>query len=88
MVPYKDGLTLPRINPDLCVGCGGCEHICPVRPNPAIYPEGNGTHLEAKIFVEPKIEDQINTQPGSKVLKQEDSTKKDAKEVKIDDFGF
>jgi len=50
MVPYKNGLTIPSVNPDICVGCGGCEHICPVRPFRAIYVEGNPVHLQAKRF--------------------------------------
>jgi len=49
MVPYKDGLTIPEINTDLCIGCGGCEYICPVRPYPAIFVEGNEVHQTAKI---------------------------------------
>lgn len=33
MVPYGDtGLTMPEITPDLCIGCGGCQSICPVVP--------------------------------------------------------
>jgi len=57
MVPYKNGLTIPSINPDICVGCGGCEHICPVRPYRAIYVEGNPVHLKAKQFREAKKEE-------------------------------
>jgi len=49
MVPYKGGLTIPEINTDLCIGCGGCEYICPVRPYPAIFVEGNEVHQSAKI---------------------------------------
>lgn len=52
MVPYKNDLTIPSVNPDICVGCGGCEHICPVRPFRAIYVEGNPVHLQAKHFKE------------------------------------
>lgn len=52
MVPYKDGLTIPHVNPDICVGCGGCEYVCPVRPFRAIHIEGNPVHLEAKPFQE------------------------------------
>lgn len=48
MVPYRDGLTIPKINPDICVGCGGCEYVCPVRPFRAIHIEGNPVHLQAK----------------------------------------
>jgi len=50
MVPYKNGLTVPSIDEDICVGCGGCEYICPVRPKRAIYVEGNSEHKEAKAF--------------------------------------
>ena len=52
MVPYKNGLTIPSVNPDICVGCGGCEYVCPVRPFRAIYIEGNPEHLQAKAFIE------------------------------------
>lgn len=52
MVPYKNGLTIPHVNPDICVGCGGCEYVCPVRPFRAIHIEGNPVHLEAKPFQE------------------------------------
>ena len=49
MVPYKQGLTIPQINTDLCIGCGGCEYICPMRPYPAIFVEGNEVHQKTKI---------------------------------------
>lgn len=52
MVPYENGLTIPKIDPEICVGCGGCEFICPVRPYRAIVVEGNVVHKEAKAFVE------------------------------------
>jgi ferredoxin len=39
MVPYHNGLTIPAIDPAICVGCGACESICPVRPK-AIFVEG------------------------------------------------
>ncbi|MDR1543258.1 MAG: 4Fe-4S dicluster domain-containing protein [Prevotellaceae bacterium] len=55
MVPYKNGLTIPHINTDLCIGCGGCEFICPVRPYRAIFIEGNEVHQEAKIAIEEKV---------------------------------
>lgn len=44
MVPYGDpekGLTIPQIDQSICIGCGGCESICPARPFKAIYVEGN-----------------------------------------------
>jgi ferredoxin len=49
MVPYKNGLTVPQIDAALCVGCGGCEFICPVRPYRAIFIEGNAVHQTAVI---------------------------------------
>lgn len=52
MVPYKNGLTIPSVNPDICVGCGGCEYVCPVRPYRAIHVEGNVVHKQALAFKE------------------------------------
>jgi ferredoxin len=42
MVPYDEdpGLTLPELDPEVCVGCGACEHACPVWPHKAIYVDG------------------------------------------------
>jgi formate hydrogenlyase subunit 6/NADH:ubiquinone oxidoreductase subunit I len=60
MVAYKNGLTIPLVNADICVGCGGCEFICPVRPNRAIYVEGNKVHKQARAFdIEKKEEKEI-----------------------------
>jgi ferredoxin len=50
MIPYKDGLTIPFIDPDICIGCGGCEFICPTRPYRAIHIEGNKVQQQAKAF--------------------------------------
>lgn len=44
MVPYKDTLTIPEITPEICVGCGGCEYVCPAIPFKAIYVEGLSVH--------------------------------------------
>ena len=52
MVPYKNGLTIPQVNPEICVGCGGCEYVCPVRPFRAIHIEGNPVQVEALRFKE------------------------------------
>lgn len=52
MIPYKNGLTIPKIDTDICVGCGGCEFICPVRPYRAIFVEGNLIQQQAKPFEE------------------------------------
>ena len=40
MVDYKDGLTIPKVTPEICIGCGGCEYICPVRPLRAVEIRG------------------------------------------------
>jgi len=48
MIPYKNGLTIPQVTEDICIGCGGCESICPVRPYQAIYVEGTSTQIAAR----------------------------------------
>jgi ferredoxin len=52
MQPYKGDLRIPVIDQDLCVGCGGCEYICPTRPYRAIYVVGNPVHKQALIPAE------------------------------------
>ncbi|MCD8177742.1 MAG: 4Fe-4S binding protein [Tannerellaceae bacterium] len=46
MVPYKGTLTIPNVIPDLCIGCGGCESICPVNPDRAIIVIANEVHQQ------------------------------------------
>ena len=53
MVPYKDGLTIPLVDKDICVGCGGCEYVCPTVPR-AVHIEGNPVHKEALPFHDPE----------------------------------
>jgi ferredoxin len=51
MVPWEKGLTIPEVDSDLCIGCGGCEFICPVRPHRAIIVNGLAVHERAKPVV-------------------------------------
>jgi ferredoxin len=61
MVPYKGALTIPEIRPEICVGCGGCEYVCPAIPFKAIYVEGlptqNRIELEREKVDEVVIDD-------------------------------
>ncbi len=56
---YKEGstLTVPVVEPHLCIGCGGCESICPVRPHRAIIIKANTVHLLAEKPAEEKVLD-------------------------------
>jgi Pyruvate/2-oxoacid:ferredoxin oxidoreductase delta subunit len=56
MEAYKDGLTLPHVYEELCIGCGGCESICPVRPVKAINILANPVHQTAQRPPEEKVE--------------------------------
>lgn len=48
MVPYRNGLDIPTTDNALCVGCGSCEHACPV-PRKAIFVEGLVVHGTAEV---------------------------------------
>ena len=48
MVPYKEGLTQPRLDTSICVGCGACEYICPTLPLRAIFVEGHEVQQTAR----------------------------------------
>lgn len=56
MVPYKGSLTIPETDNNICVGCGACEHACPVVPYKAIYVDGNPIHQIAREPVSEKID--------------------------------
>ena len=61
MVPYEGTLTIPKLTEELCIGCGGCEYICPVRPIRAINViaskvQGTATPPE----IEEKVEIEVN----------------------------
>lgn len=48
MIPYRDtGLFIPKLDRDVCIGCGACEYICPAVPVKAMIVHGNETHLVA-----------------------------------------
>ena len=55
----SEGLFLPEVNEELCIGCGSCEHPCPSTPNKAIYVESNPVHLAAKKPEVKKAEPQV-----------------------------
>jgi ferredoxin len=57
MIPYKGTLTIPKVESELCIGCGGCESICPVRPERAIVIVPNPIHKTAEL---PKEEEAID----------------------------
>jgi len=61
MVHYKDSLTIPKIEQAICVGCGGCEYVCPAKPWKAIFVEGKPVHerieLEFEEVEETKVDD-------------------------------
>lgn len=48
MVPsdpsWEDSPLIPAVDPERCIGCGACEHVCPARPLTAIYVEGHEVH--------------------------------------------
>ncbi|GAB4271613.1 MAG: 4Fe-4S binding protein [Candidatus Rifleibacteriota bacterium] len=60
MTPYKDNLMIPEIRPEICIGCGSCEHICPVRPNKAIIVAPIREQIHVKL---PKPEPILNDGP-------------------------
>jgi ferredoxin len=61
MVPFGDpkkSLTIPEVDSELCIGCGGCEYICPIRPYRAIYVDGLNKHEVAKAAYDPNAKQQ------------------------------
>lgn len=60
MIPYQ-GLFLPEVSDQYCIGCGACEFSCPTIPYKAIYVEGNAVHQRAEKPKEEKLEKKIDT---------------------------
>lgn len=46
MVTGRHGHEVPVVNEELCIGCGACENLCPVRPISAVRVNGRTVHLE------------------------------------------
>lgn len=53
MVKYQGYLTIPETHTEYCIGCGGCEYICPEH---AVHIVGNTVHTEATPPQESKVE--------------------------------
>ena len=60
MVPYKGVLTIPETDVSICVGCGGCEYVCPAKPYKAIYVEGLEAHNTLQFKKEKKEEIKVD----------------------------
>jgi len=52
MIPHnlEKHLYLPYVHEEVCIGCGACEHICPVIGNKAIVVQGLEVHRQSKVF--------------------------------------
>ena len=62
MVPFGPPelfLTIPEVYPEFCIGCGACEHICPVTPYKAIYIDGLPIHQKAELAYDPDAEQEV-----------------------------
>lgn len=53
-VPYRNGLRLPEMKDERCIGCGACEFACPVVPKKAIMVSGRRRHERAERTAEAK----------------------------------
>jgi ferredoxin len=46
--PYGPNLRIPRLDPELCIGCGACHNACPAVPAKAITVAGLRRHERAR----------------------------------------
>ena len=46
MVEDAQGYKIPTVDESICIGCGACENLCPVRPVSAITVNGRYSHHE------------------------------------------
>jgi len=54
-VPFRTNLRLPKVNEELCIGCGACEYACPVRPVRAITVAARAEHAFAREPYDPPV---------------------------------
>ncbi|MBR4740642.1 MAG: 4Fe-4S dicluster domain-containing protein, partial [Bacteroidales bacterium] len=41
----QDEKRRPAVAEEVCIGCGACEYLCPVRPISAITVNGRSQHI-------------------------------------------
>ena len=45
MITNRHGIQVPVVDETLCIGCGACENLCPVRPVSAVRVNGRDQHV-------------------------------------------
>ncbi|MBO4469185.1 MAG: 4Fe-4S dicluster domain-containing protein [Bacteroidales bacterium] len=45
VVTNRAGRQMPVVDEELCIGCGACENLCPVRPISAVRVNGRSKHV-------------------------------------------